>query len=299
MRRRLNSQAVAPYVLISPFFILFLAFGAYPTVFSLVMSGYKWGMTGPQAFLGLGNYAGLFTTDPFFMRSIVTTLILLIFGSLTQHVVGLPLAIILNAKRLKAREVFKTMFFLPYITSTVAVTLIFMRLLDNNYGWVNWLLAEVFHGRRINFTTEAPAIRAAIAIILNWRYIGWCTVVYLAGLQAIPEELYESSMLDGANEWQKHVRVTLPLLMPVVFFNVSLSVIFGLQLFDQPYVWTGGYNQMGGSGNAGFTTAFYLMHAGFRADRFGKASAIAWVLFLVIILLTLVTRKITKWAAND
>ncbi len=299
MRRRLNSQIVAPYVLISPFFILFLAFGAYPTVFSVIMSGYKWGMTGPQAFLGLGNYVDLFTTDPFFLRSIVTTLILLVFGSLTQHVVGLPLAILLGAKRLKGREAFKTMFFLPYITSTVAVTLIFMRLLDNNYGWVNWLLAEVFRGRRINFTTEAPAIRVAIAIILNWRYIGWCTVVYLAGLQAIPEDLYESSMLDGANEWQKHVRITLPLLMPVVFFNVSLSVIFGLQLFDQPYVWTGGYNQMGGSGNAAFTTAFYLMHAGFRADRFGKASAIAWVLFLFIILLTLITRKITKRIAND
>jgi ABC-type sugar transport system permease subunit len=299
MRTTINSQRAAPYVLISPFFILFAVFGVYPIGYSIVMSLYKWSMIGPQAFLGLGNYRDLFTTDPFFLKSLWNTFALLVFGSLTQHVIGLPLAILMNGKGLKGRETFKALLFLPYITSTVAVTIIFIRLLDNNYGWLNWLIADVLGGRRVNFTTEVPAIKAAISIILNWRYIGWCTVIYLAGLQAIPGELYESSMLDGANEWQKHTRITLPLLMPIVFFNVSITVIFGLQLFDQPYVWTGGYNQMGGTGNSGLTSAFYLMAAAFKNDRFGRASAVAWTLFILIILLTWLTRRITKRAANE
>jgi ABC-type sugar transport system permease subunit len=299
MRVNLGSQRIAPYVLISPFFLLFAAFGLYPIGYSIVMSLYNWGLVGPQGRPGIQNYLALFTTDPFFMRSLLNTLVLLVFGSLTQHVIGFPLAIVLKDRLLKGRDAFRTLFFLPYITSTVPVCLIFLRLLDNNYGWLNWLIADVFGGPRINFVTEPGPIKAAISLILNWRYIGWCAVVYLAGIQAIPQELYESAMIDGAGSWIRHTRVTLPMIMPVVFFNVSLTVIFGLQLFEEPYVWTGGYAQLGGTGNSGLTTAFYLMHQGFRGSRFGRASSIAWVMFIMIIALTWVTRRITRRAGEQ
>ncbi|HQL33853.1 MAG TPA: sugar ABC transporter permease [Treponemataceae bacterium] len=288
-----KQQRLAPYLFLSPFFILFIVFGVFPIGYSIVMSFFKWTVTGAQEFRGFRNYVQLLTTDPFFKGSLWTTFLLLIFGSMLQHVFALPLAILLNSKKLKARGFFKTVYFLPYITSTVVIALVFTQLYDLNYGWLNFIIEKWFGGEKVRWLQEPAAIRASISIMVNWRFIGWNTVIYLAGLQAIDHQLYEAAEIDGAKPLQAHRLITLPLMIPIIFFGVSLSIIGGMQLFEEPFVLMRGYEQLGGPGKAGLTSAYYLLATGFHFNQFGKASAMAWILFVIIIALTLLNKFVT------
>ncbi len=293
-----QQQRLAPYVFISPFFILFLIFAVFPIGYSITMSFFKWTISGPQDFRGFRNYVQLLTTDPFFKGSLWTTVLLLIWGSMLQHVFAIPLAILLNNKKIKGTGFFKTVYFLPYITSTVVIALVFSQLYDANYGWLNYIIENWFGLPRVKWTQEPNAIRASIAIMVNWRFIGWNTVIYLAGLQSIDRQLYEAAEIDGARGFQIHRFVTLPLLLPIIFFGVSLSIIGGMQLFEEPFVLMRGYEQMGGPNNAGLTSAYYLLATGFNFNNFGKASAIAWILFFIIITMTLINKKVTDKLQN-
>lgn len=288
-----NPQKIAPYLFISPFFILFLVFGLFPIGYSFTMSLFKWTVAGPQEFRGIENYVKLLTTDPFFLRSLWTTFLLLVFGSFLQHIFAIPLAIILNDAKLKGRNFFKVVFFLPYITSTVVIALIFSQLYDTNYGWLNYILVNWFHMDPVKWVQDTAAIRASIAIMVNWRFIGWNTVIYLAGLQSIDQQLYEAARIDGASSWQMHTRITIPMLLPIIFFAMSMSIIGGMQLFEEPFVLMRGYEFMGGAQNAGLTSAYYLLTTAFHFNRFGKASAMAWLLFVIIILMTWLNKVIT------
>jgi len=281
-----------PYVFIAPFFILFAVFGVFPIGYSAVMSLFNWKMSGPVDFVGLGNYVNALTVDPFFLTAVLNTLVLLLTGSLLQHLIALPLAIVVNSRFVKGKEFFKTAYFLPYITSTVAVAIIFANLFDTNYGFVNWALGA-FGVEPVAWLADPVGIKVALSAVLNWKYVGWNMVIYLAALQSIPAELYEAVEMDGAGTIRKHLAITLPHLMPVVFFAVSLSIIGGMQIFEEPFVLTGGYENMGGEGNSGLTAAFYLMFTAFKAGRLGKASAIAWIIFVVILLLNKVNRMAT------
>ncbi len=286
----------APYVFVSPFFILFAIFGIYPIGYSITLSFFEWKLSGAAPeFIGLTNYINLFTKDPFFLRSLYNTIILLVFGSVLQHAFAIPLAILLNNKLLRGREFFKAIYFLPYITSTVSIVLIFSQLFDQRSGWLNYLLIEVF-GREegVGWLTEPSAIKAALSIMLNWKFIGWNTVIYLAGLQNIPLSLYEAARVDGAGLIRRHISITLPLLLPIIFFGVTLSIIGGMQIFDEPFILLNGYEGLGGPGNSGLTTAFYLLYTAFNVGRLGKASAIAWLLFVVIIILTMINRFVVN-----
>ncbi len=289
----LRNPKAAPYLFVSPFFILFLIFGLYPIAFSFYISFWRWTQAGPVEFVGLRNYVNLLTVDVFFGKSLMNTFWLLIFGSLTQHFIAIPLAIMLNDVRLKGKEFFKTSFFVPYITSTVAATLIFSQIFDNNFGWLNFII-ERFGGEPVKWFTEPMPAKVMIASLINWRFIGWNTIIYLAGLQAIPRSLYEAAEVDGAGRLRTHTSITLPLLIPIIFFGVTMSIIGGMQLFDEPFVLMGGYEGLGGPQETGLTTAFYLMWTGFRNARFGKASAIAWLIFFIIVILTMVNRFVMK-----
>ncbi len=294
-KKRLKAQDVAPYVFIAPFFILFLVFGVYPIGFSIVSSFFNWRLIGnkPPEFIGFDNYVNVITVDPFFNSALVNTVILLITGSLLQHVIALPLVILLNSKLVRAKELFKTAFFLPYITSTVSVVIIFGNLFDTNFGMINWILS--FFGQDpIRWGAEETGIKVILSTILNWKFIGWNTVIYLAGLQAIPNELYEAADMDGARTFTKHWKITVPQLYPIIFLAVSLSIIGGMQIFEEPFVLTGGYDNMGGDNNSGLTAAYYLMFTAFKAYKIGKGSAIAWLIFIAILGLNAINRSITK-----
>ncbi len=287
-----------PYLLISPFFVFFLIFGLYPIGYSLVMSFQKYGLGGKVQFVGLFNYKLMLTEDPYFWKSLINTSILLVFGSLLQHVFAIPLAIMLNTKFLKGRDIFKTTFFLPFITSTVSVVIIFTRIFSENYGFVNFVLKAIGLDP-VRWMSDPTAIKVLLSIIINWKWIGWNTIIYLAGLQAIPDDLYEAARIDGASEIAQGLKITIPLLVPIIFFSTTMSVIGGMQMFDEPYVLLGGYELMGGTANSGLTTAFYILTQGMRWLRFGKASAISWLLFAVILILTTINRFVTKKINSD
>ncbi|MBF9017431.1 MULTISPECIES: carbohydrate ABC transporter permease [unclassified Oceanispirochaeta] len=288
-----TNKKIAPYIFISPFIILFLVFGLFPIFYSITISFFKWTVAGPQEFRGLRNYISLLTSDPFFKNSLNTTFILLVFGSLLQHVFAIPLAIMLNNENLKGRDFFKILYFLPYITSTVVIALVFSQLYDQNYGWLNYILTNWFNSSGVKWVQDPVAIKASISIMVNWRFIGWNTIIYLAGLQSVDKSLYEAASIDGARGFKMHWHITVPLLMPIIFFAVSLSIIGGMQLFEEPFVLMRGYEYMGGPENAGLTSAYYLLATGFNFNRFGKASAIAWILFIIIMFMTFINKLIT------
>jgi len=285
-----------PYLFISPFFVLFCVFGIYPILYSIVTSFFDWRLigSGTPKFIGFGNYINVLTIDPFFWKALSNTVILLLFGSILQHFIAIPLAILINSNAIKYKGIFKTTYFMPYITSTVSVVIIFGMLFDTNYGLVNWLISLVSDRDKIRWMQESMGIKVVLSFILNWKFIGWNMVIYLAGLQAIPYELYEAAMIDGASTVRKHLSVTLPQLLPIIFFGVALSIIGGMQIFEEPFILTGGYENLGGAQNSGLTSAYYLMFTAFKAYRLGKGSAIAWLLFLVIIVLNGINRKITN-----
>lgn len=293
---KFKTQTWTPYIFISPFFILFCIFGLYPILFSIFTSFFNWQLIGnaKPEFIGLGNYVNVLTRDPFFWVALSNTLFLLVFGSLMQHFIAIPLAIMINGKMIRGKEFFKTTFFMPYITSTVSVVIIFGMLFDTNYGLVNWLISLVSDRENIRWMQEASGIKIILSIILNWKFIGWNIIIYLAGLQAIPYEMYEAAELDGASSFRKHWSITIPQLMPIIFFSVALSIIGGMQVFEEPFILTGGYDNLGGDQNSGLTSAYYMMFTAFKAYRLGKGSAIAWLLFLVIIVLNGINRRVTK-----
>jgi ABC-type sugar transport system permease subunit len=286
----------APYVFIAPFFILFCVFGIYPLGFSIYSSFFAWKMVGTTApqFIGLGNYINVLTIDPYFLQAVLNTVILLFTGSLLQHLFALPLAIFINSKLVRHKELFKTTFFLPYITSTVSIVIIFGNLFDTNFGMVNWIIQFFSDGPNMRWAQDSFGIKVILSTMLNWKFIGFNMVVYLAGLQAIPADLYEAAEIDGAGTIRKHLSITIPQLLPVIFFAVSLSIIGGMQIFEEPYILTGGYDNMGGDANSGLTAAYYLMFTAFKAYKLGKGSAIAWMLFVIIIGLTWINRRVTR-----
>lgn len=296
--RKIDQQTVAPYIFLTPFFILFAIFGIFPIFFALFLGFQRWSGMGPMQFVGLQNFIYLLFQDTYFWKTLGTTGWLLIFGSLLQHIIAVPLATLLNNKLIKGRELFKTAYFLPYITSSVSVAIIFAYIFSTRYGLFNGLLEAIgffkFFGiEKFEWLDDKNLIKPVIAIMLNWKYIGWNTVIYLAGLQAIPNDYYEAAKIDGANSFQMLIRITIPLLLPIIFLAITMSVMGGWQLFDEPYNLTGGYILMGRADNAGFTSAFYVMWLLQRAARLGKGSAICWYLFIIIISMTAITRIIT------
>ncbi len=285
----------APYIFISPFYILFLAFGLFPILFSLYLSLHKWhaiGGFGSMEWIGLENYIYLFT-DPWFWKSIWNTIWLLVVSGLPQHLIAIPLAFILNMKFIRNRDFFVSSFFLPYITSTVAIALIFFTIYGTQYGVLNqalgylmnipvvaWFFKDLLNlNLPINWLGNAKFIKPGISMLLVWRWFGWNTVLYLAGLQSIDDNLYEAARVDGASVFQQFWHITLPLLKPIAFFAVTLTLIGTMQLFDEPFILTNG---TGGTSQSGLTTALYLYRTGFEWLYMGSAAAMSWVLFIFI-----------------
>ena len=287
----------APYVFLSPFVALFAVFGVFPLAFSLYLAFQTWEPTsglGAMEFVGLGNYA-FALQDEWFWKSLKNTGWLALASGVPQHLVAIPLACFIHASFKQLRNGVVGAYFMPYITSTVAIAILFSSLFSTDYGLINvginvlgqvpglgWLLPA----NPIDWLNEPGNIKPAIAMIVFWRYVGFNVVLYLAALQTIPKEIYEAATMDGAGRLQQFFFITLPSLKPMIFFGVTLSVIGGLQLFEEPFILTGG---RGGSDQSGMTTAIYLYRMAFDFNDFGAASAMSWLLFIVVALLTWVT----------
>jgi multiple sugar transport system permease protein len=299
-RGKLQPRHWAPYVFLSPFFILFGVFGVFPLLFSLVLAFQDWNPASGLAsmtFIGLENFT-FALGDEWLWKSMWNTLWLAVVSGVPQHLVAIPLAYFIFVSFKRLRNAVVGAYFLPYITSTVAISLMFTTLFSTDFGVINVtlhmlsqipLVGGLFPAQNINWMGQADNLKPAVAMVVFWRYLGFNTVLYLAAMQTISKDLYEAAEMDGASRWQQFFFVTLPLLKPMMVFGITLSVIGGLQLFEEPFIITGG---RGGTDQAAMTTAMYMFRTAFEFNEFGTASAISWLLFIAIALLTWLTNVI-------
>jgi multiple sugar transport system permease protein len=287
------SPKTAPYVLISPFLILFCIFGIFPLIFSLFLAFQSWEPTsglGAMDFVGLENFA-FALQDPWFWKSFKNTLWLGVASGLPQHLVAIPLAVFIHHNIRFLRDAVIGAYFLPYITSTVAISIMFSSLFSTDFGLVNAGLQSLFGMDNIDWLGRPETLKPAIAFIVFWRYVGFNVVLYLAALQTIPKDLYEAATMDGAGRFQQFFFITLPNLKPMIYFGVTLSVIGSLQLFEEPFILTNG---RGGADLSGMTSAVYLYRMAFDFNDFGGASAMSWILFVFVVSITWLTNRAFK-----
>jgi multiple sugar transport system permease protein len=301
-RLRLSARSV-PYVLLLPFLALFAVFGLFPLLFSLVLAFQSWEPTSgldAMQYVGLDNFV-FALGDAWFWKAMGTTLWLALAGGLPQHLVAIPLACFIHAGFARMRNVVLGVYFVPYITSTVAVAIVFTLFYSTDYGLINTFIAALrelpligalLPQDRIDWLGEPQYIKPAIAVLVFWRFVGFNIVLYLAGLQAIPRDLYEAARIDGANTWQRFRHITLPGLRPMMVFGITLSVVGGLQLFEEPFILTP--DGRGGSDQSGMTAAIYLYRMAFDFNDFGAASAMSWLLFVAVALATWLTQRVFR-----
>ena len=280
-----QQQKVAPYLFIAPFYILFVVFMGYPLISSLVMSLYEMRGFQSRIFVGIGNFIDLFR-DPIFWKSLRNTAYFAA-GTLTlQLPIALLLAILLNSKFVRGKNILRLAFFAPVLVAGVFVAIIFNLVYDQRAGLVNQEF--VFFGKEIGWLNEENYVMPAVILTGVWQWAGFNMIYFLAGLQGIRQELYEAAAVDGANWWQAFLHVTLPSLRPVIAFVFVVSMIGSLQLFDLPYILTNG----GEPADAGSTIVMYLYKNGFQFMRLGYAATIGWVLFFIIAVISIVQLKL-------
>lgn len=274
-----KAESRAAFGFLSPFFILFGIFGLLPIIFTFYVSFYNWDLLGTQEWVGLDNYINL-VQDPQFYQSLGNTLSIFVLSSFPQLIAALLLAVVLNAKTLKLRTFWRAVILFPFITSTVAVALVFGAMFADNGGMMNWALGLLGVGP-IPWHADTLPSHIAIAVMVNWRWTGYNTLIFLAALQSIPQELYEAAEVDGASKISQFFNITIPQIRPTIFFTVVTSTIGGLQIFAEPYMFSGtGYS--GGSDGQFRTMTLFLFDQAFAQLRLGYSSAIAVGLFLII-----------------
>lgn len=280
----MKTKSYIPYLFIAPAVILFSVFMLYPIISSFILS-FQTGQGATLTFVGLDNYKRLLS-DEIFHTALKNTFILLVIQVPIMVLLALVLASLLNSALLRMKGFFRVTFFLPAVTSLVAYSIIFSIMLMND-GVVNQLLTSLGF-KAIPWLNDPFWAKASLIIAMTWRWVGYNMVIYLAGLQNIPEELYEAASMDGASRIRQFFFITVPQLKPVILFTVVLSTIGTLQLFDEPFVLT-----KGGPSDATLTIGMYLYQTGFRYFDFGYASTIAYVIVILIGIMTFIQFKIT------
>jgi multiple sugar transport system permease protein len=301
-KRRRWIKTLTPWFFISPFIIIFSVFTAFPLMFSAYLSFQEWnpvaGLSSMQ-YVGLENYRTAID-DPWMWKSLYNTAWLAVISGVPQHLIAIPVAYLLvNAIRSGLRQIYTATFFVPFITSTVAISLIFYTIYSGNTGILNqWLLAiskwpvfSLFLGwveeaMPIRWLSSTDLIKPAIAFVVIWKYTGFNIVIYSAGFLTVSKELYDAGKVDGCNAWQQFWHIALPMIRPFAFFAITLTIIGNLQMFEEPFVLTSGNS--GGVGQSGLTASYYLYLVGWEWLEMGAAAAISWVLFLFIAIVTAV-----------
>lgn len=286
-RKRLREALVA-YGFISPWLIGFVLFMGGPIVASLVLSFFRWKLIEPPVFVGLDNYATMFTADPLFLQSLKVTGLYVLIAIPAGQLLALWLALLLNQK-IRFLGFWRSLFYLPSVIGGVAVTVLWLWMYQPDYGIINSLL-ELVGLKGPNWLYSESWSLPALMIKSLWG-VGGSMVIYLAGLQGVPRELQEAAQVDGAGEAQMFFKITLPMLTPVIFFNVIMGIILGIQTFVEPYLMT-----MGGPSNTTLFLGLYLYQAAFRFLKMGYASAMAWIMFIIIMIVTLLQFKFSdRW----
>ncbi|MBC6462060.1 carbohydrate ABC transporter permease [Actinomadura sp. HBU206391] len=285
-RSRLSRLDVrfSPYLFISPFYVVFLIFGAFPLGYTVWVSLHDWELaSGLREFVGLQNYRDLLV-DADFWNSVVNTIGIFVISTVPQLLTALFVANLLS-RRLRGSTLFRIGIILPLVTSTAAVAIVFTQLFAADYGLINWLLGLVGIDD-IAWQADRGWSWVAIASMVDWRWTGYNALIYLAAMQAIPKDLYEAAAIDGASRVRQFWRITIPMLRPTIIFTVIISTIGGLQLFTEPVLFGGGRME-GGPVHQYQTVSMYMFDNAFRGDDYGYGAAVAWMLFILIIVFSL------------
>jgi multiple sugar transport system permease protein len=275
----LQSDNVAGWAFVLPAVLLILTFGIVPIIWSALLSFQRTNLLSPPEWIGLQNYAAL-SKDPLFKASVEHSVIYTVLFVPLSVAGGLFTAIALN-RRIRGVRLYRTAVFVPVVASTIATAIMFLWLFDPTFGLANWLLGKVGLGPFGFFESPNAALYSIVGMTI-WGWIGFNVIIYLAALQGIPQELVEAAEIDGAGRWGLFRNITLPLLGPATLFLVVWSTINALQLFDEVYFLT-----RGGPGTATYVVVFYLFDLAFQQGIAGYAAAIAYVLFVAIMVLTI------------
>ena len=288
MRRITVQNTVNGILFAMPWFIGFFAFVAYPIVASLYYGFTEYDALNLPSFVGFRNYIELFKRDTLFWKALSNTLFYTVFAVPIHIIVGLALALLLNL-RVKGMEVYRTIYYLPTLVPAVASSVLWLWILNPQYGLVNFLLRKLgLPGP--GWLADPVWAKPALILMSGWG-AGSAVIIYLAGLQDIPVQLYEAAELDGATSSQKTFYITLPMLTPTIFFNLVMGLIGSFQYFTQAYVMT-----QGGPVNSTLFYCLYLYNNAFVYFKMGYASAMAWILFLIILAASsLVFRTSSGW----
>jgi cellobiose transport system permease protein len=283
-----------PYAHIAPFFVLFAAFGIFPLLYTGWASLHRVELTAPtdMKWVGLRNYARLLD-DEFFWNALRNTVTIGLLSTVPQLLMALGIAHLLHG-RLRGSTFFRVVALTPYATSVAAATLVFVLLFGRDFGLVNWVLGLLGAGP-VDWQNGRWTSQFAVSTIVIWRWTGYNALIYLAALQAVPDELYEAAALDGASRWQQFRHVTVPSLRPTILFTCVVSTIGATQLFGEPLLFNGSAGATGGSDHQFQTLGLYLYEQGWVNLHLGRASAIAWAMLLILLLAGAAVALVRAW----
>jgi cellobiose transport system permease protein len=273
--------------------VLFAAFGLYPFIYTAWMSLHSVNLENVNAstWVGFDNYVKLFH-NTLFWNALKNTFTIGVISTVPQLLMALGLAHLLNY-RLRAQTFWRVAMLMPYATSIAAATLVFAQLFGRDYGVINWFLSLVgMH--HVDWESGRWTSQIAISAIVTWRWTGYNALIYLAGMQAIPSELYEAAMVDGANRWHQFVHVTIPSLRPTILFTVVVSTIGATQLFGEPLLFAGNGSTFGGAQHQYQTLGLLMYNQGWTNFHLGQAAATAWTMFVIIVLVVLVNVTLVR-----
>jgi multiple sugar transport system permease protein len=273
----------------SPWVVGFLAFTAGAMAFSVWMSFQKWNILTPPRYVGLANFRKAFLEDPLFWKCLFNTAYYAFVSVPLRMVLAFALAILLN-QSVRGLAFFRTIFYLPSVVTGVATAMLWMLLLNPDVGGINFVLRRMGVANPPGWLTDETWAMPGLILMSLWN-VGTMMLIFLAGLQGVPQELMDSALVDGAGPWRRFWHVTFPLMTPVIFFNLVISIIGSFQVFMQSFIMTNG-----GPNNATLTYVLYLYRNAFEFFKMGYASALAWILFFIILAMTtLVLRSSALW----
>src|SRR5687767_9114212 len=292
-RRNPHDAGMAPWAFLAPYLVLFLAFVIGPIVYGLYISLHRYDFTLPnKPFVGLENYTDLFTpgsiTFESFWKAMRATAIFTLTSVPLLLVVPLVIALVMN-KKFPGRNLFRALYFAPYVLGVAVVAILWRYLLDANIGPVNYYLGLLGLPDDTNWTTSTPAAWFALVGVTVWWTLGFNAVIYLAGLQDIPRELYDAAKVDGAGRWSEFRHVTLPGLRPVLLFVVINTILASSNMFGQSYLIT-----QGAPGVETRTAIMYIAEEGLRSYRMGSAAAMSYLLTLALLLISMLTFRLFR-----
>jgi multiple sugar transport system permease protein len=283
-------ETLAGYLFLMPNLIGFVIFTAFAVVASAAISLTTWDLLSDPVFVGFDNYVELLTDDPLFRTVLWNTFYFTVVSVPASTVIALGLALLFNTG-LRAVPLFRTAYFLPVITATVVVALVWRWFFNPDFGILNYALYQLGVDSPPNWLASRTWAMPSVIILSVWKQVGYNMVIFLAGLQAIPATLYEAAAIDGAGRWSRFRNITLPMLTPTTFFVLVISIIGSLQVFDAVLVLTDG-----GPANATRTMVYHIWEEAFVFLEMGYAAAVAWILFLFVFLVTVVQWKLQgRW----